>query len=394
MDIELSLMGSPARIQEVRELIQSFEKKHYVHVNITYQRWDTAWSGMVRSSIEGKSPTVSEVGTSWVPDLVGMNTLHPLSPSIQKQIGSAADYVPQSWQSCFLPESPQMWAAPWLSGTRIIYYRKDLLAAAGVDPSRAFVSPQTLLSALEQLRSAGITCPWITSTVESLNALHLASTWVWAAGGDFISGDGREILFASEKSINGLSEFYRMGRYMGPDPFDITYESAVELFWRGSAAITMDGSWMYDLQKDTAYPEVIENIGFAIPPGPAFVGGSNLVIWTNTHQKEIAEKLMLFMSEPESVRAMVGITGLSPARRELLVSNQAGRAELEKIVAYTLQTGRSLPNLVFSAMIEDKLHRAFGHIWADVLSAPNEDPRDLITQRLVPLKNRIEASLS
>jgi multiple sugar transport system substrate-binding protein len=393
MNLELSLMGSPARHEEVQTLLKGFEESGRFKVKISYRNWDSAWSDLVRSSIHGTSPTVSEVGTSWVPDLVGMNALHTLPASLTSKLGTADDYVSQSWKSCFLHGDPQMWSTPWVCGARVVYYRRDLLAKAGIDPEVAFLNPEAMLQTLSRLKDAGVECPWITSTVASLNTLHLISSWIWTAGGDYISRDGQKLLFADQEAMDGMAKFFAMRDFMGQDPHECSYEKAIDVFWKGKAAVTMDGTWVFDAEKPVADPVVLENLGVALAPGPAYVGGSNLVIWTNTTDKYSAEELLAYMLEPDSVMTMSKVTGLAPARLSLLKSPGVFASGMEDILRKAIETGRSMPTQMFTGMVEDKLHYVFGNIWADVLDSPQTDIREILANRLGTLKKRLEMAI-
>jgi multiple sugar transport system substrate-binding protein len=331
-------------------------------------------------------PAVAEVGTTWVPDLARVNALRPVPAVLLEKLGGEKDYLPQLWKSCFSFGKPQMWAVPWISGSRVIYYRRVLLAQAGVDPDTAFANPQSMLEAVKHLHEARIAHPWITSNVTSLNSLHLISTWIWAGGGDFTSEDGQGLLFAEPGAIESMAAFFQMGRYMGDKPQEYSYESAIDLFWNGDAAITMDGTWRYDVQKASANPEVLDNLGVALAPGPAFVGGSNLVVWSDTNDKDIAWDFLQFLSEPDFVLAMFRLTGLAPARLSLLNSCEVRTRDFGQVFNQAVETGRSLPNHCFSGMVEDMLQYAFGLVWADVLKYPNMDPRDILVEHLMPLK--------
>ena len=110
---------------------------------------------------------------------------------------------------------------------------------------------------------------------------------------------------------------------------------------------------------------------------------------TNTADKEAALKLLLYMSEPEAVLGICQLTGLAPARLDLLATTETGEPEFQRVISHALETGRSLPNIVFSALLEDKLHYAFGEIWADVLNSPQADPRKIIIRQLGPLKEQV-----
>ena len=392
VETELSLLSTASRRNNVESLLKTFEQRGSSHVNVSYKNWDSAWSDMVRAGRRGILPSVSEVGTSWVPDLARMDALEPVPAAVIKKLGGEKDYVSQSWKSCFLYGKSQMWAVPWVCGSRVLYYRNDLLSKANINADMAFASPNAMLDAVIRLREMGVARPWITSNVTSLNTLHLISTWIWAAGGDFVSEDGQHLLFAEPQVIDGMATFFRMGRYMGP-PREYSYENAIDLFWQGDAAITMDGTWMYDAQKATANLEVLDNLGVALAPGPAWVGGSNLVVLESATEREAAWDLLLFLSEPISVQTMFNLTGLAPAKLSLLNSREVLQRAFGPVLNRAMETGRSPQNHRFSGMIEENLHYAFGLVWAEMLKSPNKNPREILVNYLVPLKERLEAAM-
>ncbi len=385
-DIELSLLSITSRHNHIEKLIRMFEERQPSHVKMNYNNWESAWTDMMGGKGRSALPTIAEVGTTWVPDLARVNALKPIPPALTEKLGGKNDYLPQLWKSCFAFGKPKMWAVPWISGSRVIYYRRDLLARADVDPDIAFANPQAMLDAVTHLREAGVVHPWITSNVTSLNSLHLISTWIWAGGGDFTSEDGHHLLFAEPGAIENMAAFFQMGRYMGDRPQEYSYENAIDLFWRGDAAITMDGTWRYDTEKATANPEVLDNLGVALAPGPAFVGGSNLVVWADTVDQDAVWDFLLFLSEPDFVLTVFNLTGLAPARFSLLDSCEVRTRAFGSIFNQAMETGRSLPNHCFSGMVEDMLQYAFGLIWADVLKYPNMDPRDILNEHLIPLR--------
>jgi len=396
IELELSLLGTAdiPWLPEIQKLVQKFSVQSHASVTVTSRDWETAWVEMVRSSLYGKSPAVSEIGTTWVADLIGMNTLSPLPASLVRELGGADTFLPQNWESCFVAGDPNMWAVPWVSGARVLYYRRDLLRKARVDPDTAFSTPGAMLETLAQLQQAGVAIPWVTPTAISVNTIHQVTTWVWAAGGDFIADNGRHLLFADDNAIEGMANYFSLGRFMGPNPEDRSFNAASNLFWRGNAAVTMDGTWVYQGQKASASPQVLENLGVALVPGPSFLGGSNLVVWSSALNKLAAVELLKFMIEPEALMTMLHFTGLVPARRDLFHSPEVVGREFGVLFNQAVEIGRSWPTRPFSGMIEDKLHYAFGRIWGDVLASPKRDPREIISSYLVPLKIRLEMAIN
>lgn len=391
MEIELSLIGTASKRSNIEALIKNFEDRTSHQVKINFYGWDSAWSRLTSGAKRGSTPLVCEVGTSWVPDLAGMNALQSVPDTFIEDLGGEKNYVLQSWKSCFLFGKPEMWAVPWICGSRVLYYRKDLLAKAKIDLDTAFINPHFMFDAVEQLRGMGVDLPWITSNVKSLNTLHLISTWIWAGGGDFLSENGRLLLFADPEALDSMVDFFQMGRFMGSKAY--SYSNAIDLFWRGDAAITMDGTWMYEDQRASANPEVLENLGVALAPGPAFVGGSNLAVWASKADTEPAWELVRFLSEPDSVLTMSKLTGLAPANLNLLNSTYVLGRNFGVIFNRAMESGRSLPNHRFSGMVEDNLHYAFGLVWADLLKSPENPPHDVLKRYLIPLRDRLKAAM-
>jgi multiple sugar transport system substrate-binding protein len=323
-----------------------------------------------------------------------MNALYPLPDSFKETLGSREDFIPQSWDSCFLFGNPQLWAVPWISETRIIYYRKDLLARAGLDPAQAFASFESLLETLARLSAAGVDCPWAAPTLPSLNTLHVLNSWIWGHGADLISRTGRQLLFTEENALTGMELYFQLGRYLGPKPRWISYEQAETRFWSGQAAVTVDGSWMYARRRKTAQPLVLANLGFAPLPGPAFVGGSDLVIWARSPNKETALELLRYLSEPQAVLSISRLTGLAPSRLNLLASATTGGDEFQDVISQAFATGRTLPNTMFTAMLEDRLLQVFGEVWSDVLDSAQENLRAILLRHLEPLRMRMQKMIN
>lgn len=394
IELELSLMiQSPEQLHLLEEQLAVFEEKSRIRVHVTPMTWSSGWSEMVRSAIYGKGPHISEVGTTWVADLVGMNALQPLPKQTIAGFGGAAGYLSPSWESCFIMGDPKMWAAPWLAGARILYYRKDWLAKAGIKPDTAFQTPSALKETLARLQAAGVTYPAVVTTRPSLNTLHLISSWVWGAGGDFVSADGKGFRFMEDQALKGMADYFSLGQYFGPTAAELTDGSANELFWSGRAAITLDGCWVFLTQRQPLNPEVIANLGVGLLPGPSFIGGSNLVVWKHTTHPEAALDLVRFLTNPEVELMAYHATGLLPARKDLLQSPEVTNDFTPQLNA-ALESGRSWPNLSFGGLLEDKLTNAFGMIWNEVLSSPSSDPQEALRRTLLPLERRLKVTYS
>ena len=80
VEIELSIMDRSLHpIPDIKPTLEQFEAETNVHVNITVLEWDTAWSEILKTALYQHGPDISEIGSTWVSSLVGMNSLRSFS---------------------------------------------------------------------------------------------------------------------------------------------------------------------------------------------------------------------------------------------------------------------------------------------------------------------------
>ena len=118
-----------------------------------------AWQELLQVALYFKGPDVSEIGTTWLGSLMGMEALRPFSPLEVKSLGGAAAFSSASWDSCHEPGETQILAIPWYLDLRLIYYRRDILQKAGVDESTAFLTSENLLDTMQKVESQWICHP-------------------------------------------------------------------------------------------------------------------------------------------------------------------------------------------------------------------------------------------
>jgi multiple sugar transport system substrate-binding protein len=395
IELELTVMAqTPEKLAELQVALETFTSRTRIHVHLTPLNWGTAWSEIVSTAIHGHGPDVSEIGTSWVNDLVGMSALMGLSKQTFLGVGKQAEYLEQAWKSCIIPGDNTLWAIPWLSGARVLYFRRDWLEKAGLEPDTAFRSFSSMQDTLASLQANGCARPWSITTQTSLNTLHHIASWVWGYGGEFFSPDGRRLLFTEERALNGIAAYFSLGRYLGADPAELSDARAYDLFWSGQAGVTMDGLWILPERKASSPAEVIQNLGVGLVPGPSFVGGSNLVVWKNTVRPEAALELIRFLTSPDVLMMCYRTTGLLPAQRELTQSLEIETPEIRSIFNTALETGRSWPNLSFAALLENRLTGTLGSIWKNVLANPKSDIIGILHEHLDLLEKRLKISIN
>jgi len=379
---------------ELQKLLSSFEAKTKIHVNVTIFPWSTAWTALSRYATYGSGPDVSEIGTSWMGDLVERNVLASFNSSDIARLGGEMNFYPQVWETCSIFGDKTIWAIPWITETRSIYYRRDYLEKAGVDPAAAFKSAQVMDETLAKLQANGFSQPWAVSSRRAMNTLHYVCSWIWGAGGDYFSADGKTLSITSPEAVDGLVAYYALKQYLGPFASRMSDLLATTTFWGGQSAVTIDGQWALSVQRRTSNPDVIKNVQVAQVPGVPFIGGSNLIIWKTCKEPQAALELVNFLNSPEVVLTFQKYSGHLPGRKDIFHSFIAQQTDpVYKVFEEALQIGRSFPVVPRWGRFENKMVEILGLIWEDWLNIPSDNLRDIVTRRLKQLNEAVETGL-
>lgn len=392
-EIELSVMyHDDNTIATLEQLLRDFEADTRIHVRLRVLNWSEAWSELVKVALYKQGPDVSEIGSTWLGDFARMLALHNFTSADIRSLGGAESFLPAIWGSASVPDANQNYGIPWIADTRVIFFRRDLLHQAGVAEENAFLSHASLVNTLEKMQQAGITQSWTVPTHKSRMTLHNIASWVWGAGGDFLSPDGRTTGFASPESLQGVTSYYNLARFLSKESLDLDDTQSDALYTTGRAAITISGTWV--LAGQAIDPQVLANTGFAPPPGIPYVGGSHLVLWRHTDHESSALELIRYLCEPEVQSIYCKAIGLLPTKLTALSAPMYQESPFYQRLVDRLKTGRSFRPLPLWGMVEDKLTASLSQIWTDLLKDPSLDVSQIVSLALHPLSRRLNIALS
>ncbi len=163
----------------------------------------------------------------------------------------------------------KLWAVPqFVDGGTAVYYNRDLLAAAGIDPAQLGEltwnphGPDTFRPLLRRLAAAA---PWVYNAANDFQSIELP--YLGSAGGRFQDGD--RYVFDSPQAVDAFGYLTDLiGAGLTPPAADIRSGSdfAKNAFLQGKLALFQSGSF--------ALSSVVEQAGFRwgiamIPAGPA-----------------------------------------------------------------------------------------------------------------------------
>ena len=377
--------------------LEDFEAATSIHARHHLYPWTEAFNRVAQVSIYQKGPDLSQMGNTWLKNIEDMQALRPFSVVEMARLGGTEAFFP-----ALLPDLSPYGSAmslPWVTDTRLVYYRRDLLAQAHIREEDAFTTPEAFQETLRRLRDSGVS-PYPLAMATQGTILHNLAAWIWASGGDFLClsmPDKRCVAMAEPETRRGLLNYFQLAPFLHPAGRLKDLQQADSVFYSGRAAVLFSGHWVSSALKSYPtfiQPEVINNLGQALPPGGIpYLGSSHLVIWRHSpHEKEALQLVEHLFSPP--VMARLALTGHGfPARIKAFEQPAIREEPLFKIIAECLRRGRLFSPAFRWATIEMRMNEMIHTLWADLAANPEMNLEVEIERRARWLRDRLERSL-
>ena len=393
--IELSICQSyNETTQNLENALQPYNARlrSEARVQLHPLQWEDYRQELTWFAIHNQGPDVSQVGAPVVNDMAVMNVLRPFTRREVAEIGGQAAFTQVAWESALPSGEQTIWSLPWYSDARAILYWKDMLENAGADPATAFESFDQMEDSMEKLRASGVAAPWSLPTAHRLGTLQSAVSWLWGAGGEVISPDGKTPLFAEPAARSGLKRYFGLGRFLPAEGALLSMADSLERFTQRQAAATMANLQLaQSILKNQ--PELAPHLAIALPPGPSYVGGSSLVIWKYSRHESQAVELVQHLLGPQAQYDYCRASGNLPVRRDTLAQSPYIDDPICHGFVTAIEKGRIFPVFRLSGLVEERLATVLAQIWAELAQNPSSDLDLLLEQFLKPVAGRLRGTL-
>jgi multiple sugar transport system substrate-binding protein len=370
--------------------LDDFQARRGIQVHAQRIDWASAWDELLRTALYGQGPDISEIGSTWLGSLIGMDALRPLTSWHVNFLEDRVFSYPAARWAVIDPKDSQVWAVPLLTDTRVIYYRRDWLKQAGIEEAGAFKTQDSLVDTLERLQASGVEIPWAMPT-RGLNVLYDAAPLVWNAGGRFRTKDGRHLRLHEPGAQAGMRAYFELHRFLSPPARDLDIVGTDEIFLQNKAAAVISGSWLLRLlERETT---LLPGVGIVRVPGIPFIGGSHLVIWRHARHERAIMRLVKHLTSPEIQQSCFQHAGHLPSRIELLDDEPFVSDPRYQAFATSLKTGRVFTISFRWAAVERRLVDMFSQLWSDLADDPELDLEAEIAGRTALLIEDLERTL-
>ncbi len=305
----------------VSELLPEFERAHPgVHVEVQNIPLTAAHEKLLTAFAGDALPDLCQLGNTWVPEFAALGALEPLQTYVDaSQVVRVDDYFPGIWDTNVI--DGKLFGVPWYVDTRLIFYRKDLLAQAGFNaPPRTWDEWRSAMAAIKIAASHDGSGKDKYAVFLPLNEFEPLLNLAIQQSDPLLRDDGTRGNFESAGFRRAFAFYLEMFREdWAPRLSNTQLPNIWDEFARSFVAFYISGPWNIGEFKRRE-PDLLGRWGTApLPgasgPGGGAAGGSSFAIFHSSTNKLIAWQLAEFLSAVAQQQRFYALTGDLPARR-------------------------------------------------------------------------------
>jgi len=341
-------MGREAEV--VAELLPDFRARHPgVQVRVQQLPWTAAHEKLLTAYAGGALPDLCQLGNTWLPEFSALDALEPLDALVASSGIARDDYYAGVLDTNVMPTTvggTRLLGLPWYVDTRLLFYRTDLLRAAGyAKPPQDWAEWLAAMRAIKQRGGAehyGALLPL--NEPDPLFALALQQ-------GALLKDDDTRGAFsqpAFRRALDFYADVFRAG--LAPSMTSAQISNVWDEFARGMFAFYITGPWNIGEFRRRLPPERQNDWAAAPLPGPdgpgvSTAGGSSLVMFRSSSRKEAAWQLIAYLSEPQTMQRFHALTGDLPPRRSAWQTPSLANDAPSQAFAQQLERVRAAPKI-------------------------------------------------
>lgn len=351
-------VGRPARAQDgvtrltfafapddsgaIQGLLDAFNAAHRGEIEVNWRKMDRITDAYFRDLQSDFMAGAQEI------DVFGADVIWTAELAAQDQIADLTGFAGATYpQGTFVEAAAwstlyrnRVWAVPWYTDAGMLYYRKDLLAAAGFEQPPATWDELAEMATAVQAQT-GTAHGFVFQGDSYEGGVTNALEFIWSAGGrpwtvqTTVAGalgmgqavrEPNVITLNSQDSAAGLDRARQL-IVDGVAPEEVTElreRESLEIFGAGDAVFMRNWPFAYGILTTDSPGLTAEQIGVApiptLQPGGrsySCLGGWNLAIAADSPRQEAARAFIRFATATEQQEAMARTGGFLPSLRSL-----------------------------------------------------------------------------
>lgn len=343
-------------------LIPKFEEENPgIKVNAVSHEWADLHDKILISAQSDTLPDVARLDIAWVPEFQKMGVLTALDEEMADFDAVTADLLDSAMSTGYV--QGHYYAMALNTNTKILFYNKDALTAAGLAVPTTMEEFAAAVAALSGKNENG-------QQVWGLNEPALSGwnvlPYIWSNGGNITNEDNTKASGyinseATIKAVQMLADMAKNGQLSGYNSGDIPMTDG---FGTGRYMLLLEGPWK-TAELAGAYPDMAYG-NCQLPAGEAgsisVLGGEDIAMF-NTANKDAAWEFMKFMTSPFAEEEMAKC-GQIPVNKTALKSDTVKNAAFAPFLE-AITTAKARPAVAAWSEIDNELTIAMTEIIAN-----------------------------
>ena len=345
--VEICLMSTITNeeLSYYNKKFSEFEKKYNIKIIFTRVSWNKAFSWLIESFKNNKAPDIIQLGTTWARTLAYLGYLDPVPSLVIRE-----PLVGWLKECCYLDD--KWFAVPWFVDIRALLVHEKILNRVGIS-SKNIESTKDFYSVCEKLakkrsKDKKFPLPFAFPVRPDSEILHRFMSWFWALGFDFPSLKPVPAKILSnqifKKSFKYVSRLIRISNIPRSEVQKHPYVLFRE-FSDDHRYIFYQCNWELRLGENNGYDSELNYDVIPMPHsssgGKYWGGGSVLAVSSFTRHRELAWRLVNFITSDDFIGPWIKTNGNLPAfecefwKKFMHISSvKSGYKQIKNSVAY------------------------------------------------------------
>src|SRR5260370_1340096 len=272
-------------------VMQDFSRQTGIPVQVEGVPWSNVNDKLTTAVASGNGPDLMQVGLSLLPSFESAGALLDLSPYVKDHPGLQSSSYVGAVAADKINPSGKVLSVPWVSDVRVLFYRSDILNAAGITSPPATWAQFHDDAAILAQRGKGKYGYYIPQWDSALPV-----EFTWEAGGNVVQNG--KVTFDTPQ-FKSAADFYISFYKDKLVPTASDFDQA-QGFISGAAPMVISGPYLAAAIKGTA-PQLDGKWNVTTLPrnqkGTSLFAGSNMGIWAKSKHVDASLRLLDYLAQ-------------------------------------------------------------------------------------------------
>jgi multiple sugar transport system substrate-binding protein len=304
--VELTLWHQeqpPNRVKQFQKVIDAFnksQKKYQVKQEV--QNWEDAYQKTTSAIQAGSQPDLQFTIPDFTVAIKETGAVQPVE-DIVKEINSSHMFLENAIQP--YNYEGHNWAVPIFGMIQMLWYRKDMFEAAGLDPNSPPKNWDELRAYAEKLTGGGKYGIGITSSKHLYTDQEFYTFMITNGGKQLFAEDG-SVAFDTPNNVETLTFYKELSEFSPPGSNSWTWAEPQAAYNNGTLAMAIEkGQFLGPFEQESGKPA--SDLGVAPVPWPPdgergsiYYSNGAMVLTDDEEKKQGIKEFLKFVFEPKT----------------------------------------------------------------------------------------------